>query len=263
MRSILFLLSLVLLGGCQTEKGTSVLQVDHVNIWIDEPAAGKKKLEALGFTAIPDSLCQVHQGQGTTGRYFYFLNAYLELIFINDREEFERNAQKNNALDFLERSNSPDNGFCPFGVALKVDGYDREKIPFDVVAYSQDWMGHGNNIYTAKNSKTKKEEPSIFVVYPEIEFDVFDSKDDLLNIPNQYAMWRQFYQHDNGVEKITKIKIHSHQLEETSQTVQALRQIGTVELLEGEPYLMDLYFDDHRQNQSHDLRPVLPLRIFY
>lgn len=266
MRIIVALLILMILNGCQAEKEasqatTSNLQVDHVNLWVADPTAGKQKLEALGFTAIPDSLSTVHQGQGTTGRYFYFLNAYLELIFINNQEEFVQNAQKNNQLDFMERANHLENGFAPFSVSLQMKDYDQTKIPFETIAYGQDWMGEEHRIYVAKNAKIKKEEPSIFVIYPSIAYDIFDTKADLSKIPEEYALWRSFYYHKNGAEKISKIKIHTHPWDDQSATIKALQQMELVELVAGENYLMELYFDNQRQGKSYDLRPELPLKI--
>ena len=56
------------------EKTVSNLAVDHFNIWVQNPEEAKKKLTDIGFTAVPDSLSIIHTGQGTSGRYFYFLN---------------------------------------------------------------------------------------------------------------------------------------------------------------------------------------------
>jgi len=53
------------------------LAVDHLNVWVEDPIMAKNKLVDIGFIAVPDSLSMVHKGQGTTGRYFYFLNGYL------------------------------------------------------------------------------------------------------------------------------------------------------------------------------------------
>lgn len=262
MRLISCILIVLTLAGCKIDKEESKLKVDHVNIWLENPKLAKEKLEQIGFTSIPDSLCKIHEGQGTTGRYFYFLNSYLEFIFIYDEEEFKKNGKKNNKLDFIERSNSPENGFSPFSIALQMDDYNKDEIPFKTIEYSQGWMGPSNKIYVAENSKIKKGEPSVFVVFPEIEYDVFESMEDLSKIPEEYSMWRAFYKHKNGAEKITKIKIHSRELDGKSETVKILNEIKGVELVEGEEYLMELYFDNHKKNEVYDMRPEIPLKIY-
>jgi len=179
MKSITCLLLISILIGCSIESKESNLKVDHVNIWVKKPKEAKEKLEQLGFTAIPDSLCKIHTGQGTTGKYFYFLNGYLELIYKYNSDEFDKNVEANQSLDFLERLNSPENGYLPFSIALKMENYDVSKIPFKTLEYYQEWMEGGNRIYVAENSKIKKEEPSIFVIYPKLEYDEFEHIDSL------------------------------------------------------------------------------------
>lgn len=262
MKILISILSILMLIGCSKEKATATFKMDHVNIWVKNPKVGKEKLEEIGFTAIPDSLCKIHTGQGTTGRYFYFLNGYLELIYKFNEEEFETNVKTNKSLDFVERSGSPENGYLPFSIALKMENYHKNEIPFKTIAYQQDWMGETNSIYVAKNSKTKKKEPSIFVVYPIIEYDEFESMDSLINIPEEYSMWRTFYKHRNGAEKITLIKIHSNNLDQESETVKMLHRLKNIELKEGKEYLMEMFFDHQKQNKTYDLRPELPLKIY-
>lgn len=261
MRIVFYLLVVLMVVGCKKDKAASNLGIDHVNIWVKNPQIAKEKLQQIGFTGVPDSLCQVHEGQGTTGRYFYFLNTYLELIFVYDEAEFKANGERNNELDFIERSNSPENGFAPFSIALKMENYDKEKIPFDIIEYTQDWMGESNEIYVAKNSKIKKEEPSLFVIYPAIAYDVFESKKDLSNIPEEYAIWREFYKHKNGAEKISKVKIHTPKVDSESKTIKMLKELKEVELVKGEVYLMELYFDNQKKNETYDMRPEIPLII--
>lgn len=120
------------------QKKTSNLQVDHFNIWTKSPQLAKEKLIELGFIALPDSLSKVHHGQGTTGRYFYFLNNYLELIYVNDEKEFKANNAKNKDLDFAERADFKNNDASPFSIALKVKDYNTDKIPFQKVTYHQE-----------------------------------------------------------------------------------------------------------------------------
>ena len=85
------LTALLLFTGCKSNTKNELLEVDHVLIWVKDPGLPKSKIKDLGFTAVPDSLSQIHKGQGTTGRYFNFLNTYLELIYVNDSVEFQNN----------------------------------------------------------------------------------------------------------------------------------------------------------------------------
>lgn len=262
------------LNSCENKKRTgsiknqtalnvsSDLEVDHFNIWIENPKKVNEKLIEIGFTSVPDSLSQIHEGQGTAGRYFNFLNGYLELIFVYDQSELEENNKKNKELDFIERSNFKQNGASPFSIALKVKDYKTDKIPFKTVRYNQDWMEESASIYSAKNSKTNLGEPSIFVVYPEIESDRFETMADLNKIPEEYSIWRAFFKHPNGAKKITNIIITSSDLDLETETIKAINGIKNVTVKKGTEHLMQLYFDNSIQNKSFDLRPELPLIIY-
>ncbi|MFP2995093.1 VOC family protein [Spongiivirga sp. MCCC 1A20706] len=244
-----------------TETAPSNVQLDHVNIWVKNATKAKERLVELGFTGIPDSLSNVHKGQGTTGRYFYFLNGYLELIFVCDQAEFEANNEKNTALDFAERVNFEANGASPFSIALNLKEYAAEKIPFKTVRYHQEWMDENSSIYAAQSSKKHLKEPSIFVVFPEIQYDVFESISDLNKIPEEYALWREFYKHPNGAKKITAVKITSPEVDVTTETIKAVNEIEGISVSSGAAHLMELYFDNNVQGKSYDLRPDLPLII--
>ncbi|QNM86661.1 VOC family protein [Polaribacter pectinis] len=244
-----------------TKNTPSDLQVDHFNIWVTNPKKAKEKLTEIGFTSVPDSLSAIHKGQGTAGRYFHFLNGYLELIFVYDLKELKDNNLINNDLGFTKRANFQKNGASPFSIALKVKNYDVDKIPFEKVAYHQDWMEENTNIFSAKNSKTHLNEPSIFVVYPEIESPTFESIKALENTPSEDSYWKSFYKHPNGAKKITRLIITSKNLDLKTTTIKAVNGIENVTVKKGKEHLMELYFDNNVQGKTFDLRPELPLII--
>ena len=240
---------------------SSNLEVDHLNIWVKDPTKAKEKLTSIGFTAVPDSLSQIHHGQGTSGRYFNFLNSYLELIFVYDQNELVANNSKNKDLDFTTRANFDTNGASPFSIALKIKDYDINKIPFEKVRYHQDWMEDNTSIYTAKNSKKHMTEPSIFVVYPAIQALNFSSQSDLDHMPSDDDSWKDLFRHPNGAQKITQISITSTDLDLESETIKTINGIKNITVDNGNVHLMELVFDNNTQGKSFDLRPELPLII--
>lgn len=183
------------------------------------------------------------------------------MIFVYDQNEFEENNKRNKDLDFTERANFKSNGASPFSIALKVKEYNLNKIPFEKVKYHQDWMEENGSIYSAKNSKTHLKEPSIFVVYPKIESDSFETLSDLKNIPEEYAFVREFYRHPNGAKIITNIAITSTDLDLNTETIKALNGIENLTIKNGKAHVMELHFDNNIQGKSFDLRPELPLII--
>lgn len=244
------------------ETQTTNLSVDHFNIWVENPELAKSKLMEIGFRFFPDSLNTPHHGQGTAGKYSNFLNSYLELIYVNDQDELIANNQINDSLDFTLRADFKQNKALPFGIALRLADYDESAIPFETVAYHQEWMGNEGSIYSAVSSKTTPSEPSVFVIYPAIESMHFDNMDSVMNIPVEYDAYRQSFIHPNGAERVSKIVITSKNLSLSSETMRALQPIDMVEISSGQEQLLELYFDNQRQGKSYDLRPELPLKIY-
>ena len=242
-------------------KSSEKLEIDHVNIWVENPKEAQAKLVKLGFTIVPDSLSQVHHGQGTAGKYFNFLNGYLELIFVHDSIEFQQNINKNQSLDFSERANHEKNNASPFSIALKMKDYDLGEIPFPKIPYHQDWMEKDRKIYAAITSKTHLKEPSIFVVYPELEAVNFESTVALKDIQSGDDTWKTLFKHSNGTEKITAVKITSPNIDMTTETMKTLGNLVTLKVKSGDEHLMELYFDNQAQGKSFDLRPELPLIV--
>lgn len=266
LKKLNFIIVILLISfSCKEKKPTSTsannLAIDHFNIWVQNPQKAKQKLIDAGFTAEPDSLSAIHHGQGTSGRYFRFLNGYLELIFVHNQDEFFQNNKQNPDLDFAQRANFKQNNASPFSMALKLKEYDVAEIPFQTVKYQQQWMGDHNAIYASKSSKTNLQEPSVFVVYPEIESGTFSSMQDLDDFPTENDFWKAFFKHPNGAKKLTHITITTTHSTLNSKTIQVLNHLKNVTIKNGKNHLMELFFDDNIQKKTIDLRPELPLII--
>jgi hypothetical protein len=237
------------------------MKIDHFNLWTKQPEVFKKKLVEAGFTVVPDSLIPPHQGQGTRGKFMNFLNMYFELIYVINEEEFLSNQKANPLLDFETRGNHQENGASPFSVALKMKNYDVSKIPFETVRYHQSWMGSDSvSIQSAKSSKTNFTEPSVFVVYPEISADEFESLEEVdTKIPEEYAMWRQFFKHKNGAKKVTDIKIHIVRKHEVSDVMKTLNGLEVLDVIDDTSHCIEVDFDNRAQNITLDFRPDFPV----
>ena len=153
------------------------------------------------------------------------------MIFVYDQEEFDTNNEINQNLDFSERANFENNEASPFSIALNAKDYDLRKIPFETISYHQDWMEQDANIYSAKNSKTHLKEPSIFIIYPEIESGTFESLSELENVPTQDDYWKAFFKHPNGAEKITNMIITSTDLDFKTKAIKAINSIENIQIL--------------------------------
>ena len=92
----------------------SPMELDHVFILCDE---GAPEAEALLRIGIREGSGNTHPGQGTACRRFFFANAYLELVWVDDPAEAGSEAAKRTRL--LDRWALRRAGACPFGVIVR------------------------------------------------------------------------------------------------------------------------------------------------
>ncbi len=91
--------------------------LDHLFIFIDSPGPA---IAALAQFGLAESYRRRHPGQGTENVCYRLDNAYLELLWVNDRTEVDSALVAPTGLG--PRSRWQAEGTCPFGVALHGDG---------------------------------------------------------------------------------------------------------------------------------------------
>ena len=89
-------------------------EIDHIIVCAPGGRRDSACLIERGFQCGAE---RVHVGQGTANACFYFDNAYLELLWLN--EEAETRSPVVAPLSLWERTQWRDTGACPFGVALR------------------------------------------------------------------------------------------------------------------------------------------------
>jgi hypothetical protein len=100
------------------------LELDHVFVCTSDRTGAFEALIAAGLSPGPR---RVHHGQGTANDCFYFDNAYLELLWMNDEVEIRSPAVR--PLCLWERIHWRQTGACPFGMAFRpLDGFDPAKL---------------------------------------------------------------------------------------------------------------------------------------
>jgi len=103
--------------------------LDHLFIMTAPGAPEADDLVARGFVEGPPNH---HPGQGTACRRFFFANAMLEFLWVED--EAEARSEPVAPLRLWERWAGREGGACPFGVALRPIAPDLEP-PFPTFEY--------------------------------------------------------------------------------------------------------------------------------
>lgn len=223
------------------------LELDHIFIWVKPNAPEAAILEEIGIKRTPNT--SEHRGQGTASNFFFFENAYLELIWISD-ENVAQQSMERTGIDWRSRANWQQTGASPFGIGLHKtsEAIDLNLFP---LKYWAEWMQPNTVIHFA-DSVTNNLEPLYFIVPEYMSFATqFEQYSE--NIKKMVEL------HPLGVKKITDIKITVTNQTELTKISSQLSQENIAQIQINISYLLELTFDGGRQGKSYDARPVLPI----
>ena len=233
----------------------NLFKLDHILIWVDKDAPEIELFKENGFTSI---ISGSHSQQGTSGKYIFFLNFYIELLYISDHAEATENIEKF-GCNYIGRSNWKLNHVSPFGLALKMETFDKENILFDYTEYKAEWM-KDKGLLMADNNKNLLA-PLVFVLRPKMEFPCYHSIDEMLK-DNKPEDFKRNHIHDNGIKTLTSYNIYIKSEIQKSKLINILNTSG-INILKGVENCIELIFDNEINNKEIDFRPKLPLIIKY
>jgi hypothetical protein len=210
-------------------------ELDHVFIMTEPGAAAAERLVSLGLV---EGSPNVHAGQGTANRRFFFENAMLELLYVTD-EATARSALVA-PLRLWERSRWRQTHASPCGVCLR--GAQGDPPPFTTVAYAPPYLPEGVAIPIARG--TLLVEPLVFV-------------NPLGVRPAEAA--REPLEHPLAVREVTSVHVASAGCELPSDPLRAVQRLGAATFGPGDGHLLEITFDGGSRSEEADLRPDLPL----
>jgi hypothetical protein len=213
------------------------IELDHFFILTQPGAPAGDRLVALGLI---EGTPNVHPGQGTANRRFFFANAMLELIYIRDGDEAAAGAA--GRLKLIERSRSA--AASPFGLVFRSTAsptLSPAVPPFPGWRYAADYLPDGSHFHIGENAD-RLDEP-LCIVLPA----------DFPARSHQPAPRDPFTTIDSI--RISVPAMHS------SPVLAAVSGVGPLSIATGERPLMELRFNESAAGQEKDLRPQLPLII--
>lgn len=219
------------------------LELDHVFICttVDAPAADR--LVELGLT---EGDPNVHPGQGTACRRFFFHNIMLELLYLHNGQEMQDEAIR--PVRLWERLNYRQTGYSPFGISLRSTEDEPVTLPFDTWAFRPPWLPEQWQIDVAKNDN--------FISEPMVFHISFGQR------PERYPPdRRQPLNHPLGVREITGVRITLPGKGSFSPALQALEQANLVSFMPDEVHSMEIEFDGRQRGNTADIQPDLPLLV--
>jgi hypothetical protein len=218
-------------------------EIDHLFILTDIGAYAAERLVSFGLL---EGTSNMHPGQGTTNRRFFFHSAMLELLWVHDPEEVQSELIRPTRL--WERWKNRANGSCPFGICLRPTLDSDETVAFSSWAYRPPYLPQTMSIEVGKNSPILTE-PWLFQT-------PFGQR------PDQYPVEKlQPLDHATGFREITRVELVGPATNPMSPELRAVVNTKQVQFREGAEYCMELGFDGEVQGKQVDFRPGLPLVI--
>lgn len=193
-------------------------EIDHVFVAVTRGAPEMEQLSALGLVEGPSN---VHPGQGTACRRIFFENAYLELIWLENRTEASAPAI---APTRLAERIAGEAGASRLGIALRPRSGADADPPIATWEYSPPYLPDGRSIPMAANSRIVSE-PLIFFM------------------PANHESRPATPPHPNGTRRITRTVITSPAVTDASPALAWLGRSGCVQLLSGGDERLTLELD--------------------
>jgi Glyoxalase-like domain len=211
-----------------------IFEFDHLFIWTDVGAIAADRLVALGLV---EGSGNIHPGQGTANRRFFFHNAMVELLWVHDPAEAQ--SERIRGTHLWERWVQRNAGACPFGICLR--STDRTSIAFPYWDFRPPYLPAGSSIAVGEN-RAILTEPWVFQT-------PFGKRPDQL--PPEKS---QPLVHPIGWREMTRVTVISPVNDRPSPTWQAVLDTQQIQLAFGTQYCIELGFDGEVQGQRLDFR---------
>jgi len=216
------------------------MELDHIFVCV-KPA--EEQAEALKSFGLVEGSRNVHPGQGTANRRFFFENSFLELLYLTDASEAQSELTKPTML--YERLTAEDQLISPFGICFRPSSYS-ETVPFASWEYKPTYLPPNLKVDVGH---APLNEPMWF-------FLPFGSRPDQASPEKQQPL-----KHPNGLNTISSVKITIVAYDALSAVSMSAASLGKVQITKGKKHLIEIGFDDEQSGKEHDFRPELPLII--
>jgi len=208
--------------------------LDHVFICCEEGAPEAEALRKLGLV---EGSGNRHAGQGTANRRFFFSNAYLELLWVDDATEARSPESKVTRL--WDRWSQRKLGVCPFGVLFRTE---EKTLPFDTWSYEPRYMASGDSIEFARE---------VPLTEPELGF---------LKIKKPRASLKEPTDHSLPIRAVSQVTVRLPSSAALSKPALSVRDQGLITYAQGEAYELELaFFSDSPVTLR--LAPAIPLAL--
>jgi hypothetical protein len=217
-----------------------VFELYHVFVLVDAGAPEADRLRAFGLV---EGEPNVHPGQGTACRRFFFRNAYLELVWVSDPSEAQ--ADPVIPTQLWSRWSGRRSSASPFGVCLRPARPEVEGVPFPSWEYRPPYLPSPLAIHVGQDIPLSE---------PWWGYLSFGRRPDSPDRPRRPPLV-----HPVGFRELTRLRLTTPAAASLSATAVAASRAGAVALEHGPDHLLEMTFDEGARGLREDFRPALPL----
>jgi hypothetical protein len=216
-----------------------MFEVDHLFVCTEVGAPEAERFVAFGLT---EGEPNVHPGQGTANRRFFFRNVFLELLWVSDPAEAQSELVRPTQL--WQRWSQRRSGASPFGVLLRPTHPGTEGVPFPCWEYKPPYLPSPRVIHLGEGVPLSE---------PSWGYLAFSRRPDAPERPRHQPM-----AHGAGFQEVTHLHFTSPAADSPSAAARAVAG-AAVALEPGPEHLLEITFDGGVRGKSADFRPALPL----
>lgn len=217
------------------EHSANQFELDHIFLAVSE---GGQVVEQLLDVGLLEGASNTHPGQGTACRRIFFENGYLELIWLQDRDEA---ASPLVAPTRLAARLGGQPGASRLGICLRGKEGAHYELPLRTWAYQPPYLPSGLAIPMAVNSALQHE-PLLFFL-------------------PAGAQVRPFCGHLNASRRITKISVTLNANRDRSPELEWLADSGCVQIVAGDRESLLMELDHGIQGKTLEVQTPTPLIV--
>lgn len=221
-----------------------MMPLDHLIVFVEK---GGKVAEKLIDFGLYEGSRNVHPGQGTANRRFFFHNSFLELVWVENEEEIKGNLVA--PIRLWERANHQKTGYAPFGLCIREEP-DQPSVFQGALSYQPPYLPQGMHIDVITH-----EECPVFPMLFKIPFGKIPA-----DLP---AHESQPLVHRIELRAITKVTFGIPACDCSSEAMRLLQREPWFEIREMDHHMVLLEFDHCQRQKKVSFEPFLPLIFRY
>lgn len=213
------------------------IRVDHIFVCTAVEAPEAELLLSAGVT---EGSPNVHPGQGTANRRFFFENGFLELLWVHDAAEARTALAARTRL--WERWAGRSEHASGFGICLSSQAGISGELPFSTWSYQPDYLPDGRRIRFAKGLSLA--EPEIFV----------------LDWPHVCSPGPEPTKHAAGLKRLCNVSLGVTRPDAMSETLRAAVEAGFFQVHQSASHELVVDFEASREIELRIPELALKLR---